>query len=629
MDVNAVLQAVQRASLEGLDSFARSLIGERLPTNYIQSLSDKDKIDALRACLLVYIITATMIVPREFQLEAVLATLNDRDSVITAGTGCGKTLCLILPIILRPDTISMTISPLKRLQITQVKECLKYGISTISINEDTPNDASTWQSIRTGKFNHLIVSPEQLFIFNGRLPRLARLIRQDGSFIKRIKRVHGKLGELRVLLSKGTTFQALSATLPPYILSAVKHELLIPSDNLSLTLSTNRPNITYAVTPLIGGPRNFHNFDCLIPLNYAIPMIIPKTLIFHDNELEAVNAAAYNNSRLPKALQNHGVVKHYHSNMSPEYLQQTYEDFASDNGSCRILHATAASTDLNIRCVSVVIQYGVPRNMSEAAQRRGRAAWDDDIFGLFLMMVEPWALELELTDKHDDDNDPDKPYAGVIKKNSSKQDRTGCAVLRYIQSKMCLREFYAKYLRDETPAGDIEQPHPLFDFTDAFPLALHYISQYCCDRHSSNHDFNLSQFFLGPMYTGGIVATTSQPMKHRRNQLRDENERDLLHERLSDWRAQEHALDPLRSVWPITWICDDNDLELLSKTHPNNLRSARDITNILHETEEWGETYGQRLLEVINQFTSERQQARNLESVAKRACISRLDDKQT
>ncbi|KAG1767763.1 hypothetical protein EDD22DRAFT_772932, partial [Suillus occidentalis] len=55
---------------------------------------------------------------------------------------------------------------------------------------------------------------------------------------------YSKLGELRVLLSKGTTFQALSATLPPHILSAIKHELLIPSDNLSLTLSTNRPNIT-------------------------------------------------------------------------------------------------------------------------------------------------------------------------------------------------------------------------------------------------------------------------------------------------------------------------------------------------------------------------------------------------
>jgi hypothetical protein len=108
--------------------------------------------------------------------------------------------------------------------------------------------------------------------------------------------------------------------------------------------------------------------------------------------------------------------------------------------------------------------------MSEAGQRGGRAARDDEICGLFLMMVEPWGLELELTEEHDDVNDPDKPYVEVVKKNSSKQDRTGCATLRYIQSKMCLREFYAKYLHDETPSGDIKQPCHC-DFTDAFLIS--------------------------------------------------------------------------------------------------------------------------------------------------------------
>jgi superfamily II DNA/RNA helicase len=83
-------------------------------------------------------------------------------------------------------------------------------------------------------------------------------------------------------------------------------------------------------------------------------------------------------------------------------------------GNDRIKILIFALQGLDIRCVSIVIQYGVPRNMSEAAQRGGRAARDDETFGLFLMMVEPWALELELTDKHDDINDPDKPYAGMM-----------------------------------------------------------------------------------------------------------------------------------------------------------------------------------------------------------------------
>ncbi|KIK37430.1 hypothetical protein CY34DRAFT_92738, partial [Suillus luteus UH-Slu-Lm8-n1] len=52
-----------------------------LPTEYIQTLSDIDRMDALWACLIVFVLTATIIIPCQFQLEASLATLNGRDSV--------------------------------------------------------------------------------------------------------------------------------------------------------------------------------------------------------------------------------------------------------------------------------------------------------------------------------------------------------------------------------------------------------------------------------------------------------------------------------------------------------------------------------------------------------------------
>ncbi|KAG0695545.1 hypothetical protein DFH29DRAFT_780248, partial [Suillus ampliporus] len=53
---------------------------------------------------------------------------------------------------------------------------------------------------------------------------------------------YGKLSELCVLLSKGTVFQALSATLLPHILSTVKHQLMMPPDHIHLALSANRQN---------------------------------------------------------------------------------------------------------------------------------------------------------------------------------------------------------------------------------------------------------------------------------------------------------------------------------------------------------------------------------------------------
>ncbi|KAF8552162.1 hypothetical protein OG21DRAFT_1385871, partial [Imleria badia] len=53
---------------------------------------------------------------------------------------------------------------------------------------------------------------------------------------------YGKLAEFRVLLPKGTPFQALSATLPPHILSTITRELMISPNHEALRLSSNRPN---------------------------------------------------------------------------------------------------------------------------------------------------------------------------------------------------------------------------------------------------------------------------------------------------------------------------------------------------------------------------------------------------
>jgi superfamily II DNA helicase RecQ len=210
-------------------------------------------------------------------------------------------------------------------------------------------------------------------MFNGHLPpsRLARLIRQDRSFKSRIRRVHideghniytaglshhgepafrpayGRLGDFRVLLPRGTPFQVLSATLPPHILAVVKRELNLAPDYLHIQLSTNRPNITYGATSLTTSLSNFHNLNFLLPPHLHPPMQGPKTLIFHDSKLEATNAALHVDSRLPVHLRNQGIVKHYHSDMSVKYLQRTYEDFSSLNGTCRILHATAGASTVS------------------------------------------------------------------------------------------------------------------------------------------------------------------------------------------------------------------------------------------------------------------------------------------
>jgi ATP-dependent helicase YprA (DUF1998 family) len=159
-----LVQGIQGAALDLLERTASDLIQNRLPTEYLATLSDNAKVDALRACLIIWVLTRGAVVPRVFQLQASLAMLQQRDSIIMAGTGSGKTLCLLIPMLLRPGSISITISPLKRLQTSQVRfliikvtvnireqvheqvlECQKYAISTIAINEDTPDDPKLWE----------------------------------------------------------------------------------------------------------------------------------------------------------------------------------------------------------------------------------------------------------------------------------------------------------------------------------------------------------------------------------------------------------------------------------------------------------------------------------------------------
>jgi hypothetical protein len=79
----SVAQAVLDYTTDELQLHAPQEIGDRLPNDYITSLSHNDKIDALRACLIIHCLTSCNIVPRVFQLEASLAVLNRKDVIVT------------------------------------------------------------------------------------------------------------------------------------------------------------------------------------------------------------------------------------------------------------------------------------------------------------------------------------------------------------------------------------------------------------------------------------------------------------------------------------------------------------------------------------------------------------------
>ena len=121
-------------------------LNAQLPTQFLDTLNEKDKTICYCATLLCHMVCKQ--VPREMQLRTVLADVNGKDCLVSAGTGSGKTLPIALKILLDDPTrnrISLTVSPLKRLQTTQENDFnTRYRIPTVVINEDTPRDDAWW-----------------------------------------------------------------------------------------------------------------------------------------------------------------------------------------------------------------------------------------------------------------------------------------------------------------------------------------------------------------------------------------------------------------------------------------------------------------------------------------------------
>jgi hypothetical protein len=122
----------------------------KLPTKFLDSLDDLDRVLCFRSTLLCYYAMNGAQIPHEMQLQAVLVDQHGKDYLVAAGTGSGKTLPMAINILLDDPSkhlITITISPLKRLQSTQENDFnTRYGIPTVVINEDTPRDDTWWNA---------------------------------------------------------------------------------------------------------------------------------------------------------------------------------------------------------------------------------------------------------------------------------------------------------------------------------------------------------------------------------------------------------------------------------------------------------------------------------------------------
>ncbi|KIK01318.1 hypothetical protein K443DRAFT_57785, partial [Laccaria amethystina LaAM-08-1] len=114
-NTNKALQEIRDLPVPLLKSAFEILIpADRAPTTaFWAPYNDKERSIGMRACLLLWTSTNFQLVPQEFQLEATVAIMTGKDSLVDVGTGYGKTLCMIIHCLLDPENLSVIISPLK------------------------------------------------------------------------------------------------------------------------------------------------------------------------------------------------------------------------------------------------------------------------------------------------------------------------------------------------------------------------------------------------------------------------------------------------------------------------------------------------------------------------------------
>ncbi|KAJ7839505.1 P-loop containing nucleoside triphosphate hydrolase protein [Mycena leptocephala] len=609
--MTATLGVIRLLDSEDVIRFSRIVIPPYLrPTfAFLNTLSNEDHIMALRACLLVFTVTRGRLVPHDLQLEAGLAAMNGKECFVIARTGWGKTLCIAIPLLLRPGRISITISPLKRLQMMQVSDFLnKFGIATVAVNEDTPNCPVLWSAISAGQIPHLIVQPEQFELHHGHLPKMARLL-HDHKFVSQIGGVtvdechntyiagstvngrkpfrpsYGALPQLRIRLGTSTAWSFLSATVPPHIYNYIHDTFAIGPNPTIIRVSTNRPNLIYATHVLVGGRGSIQNLDLIIPDVFHPPMRLPKIVIFHGNKAETCVARQHLDSRLPKALQNLGIVRHYHADMSREYLEETYSSFADPDGRTLILNATAgAGEGLDVAGIDGVIIYGIVADIPTKSQWDGRAGRSTSREAFCVHMIEPWVPEIDTSQMVMDADDPDRPFSDVAltKKHPTKQERTGRASIHHATSSECERVLKAAYYRDESPD------------------ALTFTGRWCCDSSAHlGNTFTLEQLFLGPVYT---TPAAPEPAKRKRNVYRPTKDRPELEELIMSWRTDIHGRFNLRAIRPPTFILDADAIKKLVMAPASSITSPQAITALLKQSPEWAYMWAESLFDVVSKY---------------------------
>ena len=366
---------------------------------------------------------------REGQKQAILQVLEGLDTMCIMPTGGGKSICYQIPAMVLPG-VTLVVSPLISLMKDQVDTLNQLGIPATYINSSLTMSESRERLQNLSAYKLLYVAPERLespdfveAISKVEIPLLAiDEAHCISSWGHDFRPSYMNIGYTLARLPKRPIVLALTATATSHVQQDICRLLRIPPEQTIMT-TFERRNLAFEV---LKGEDNRR--------------FLTKFVKENSHEVGIIYAATRKDvDSIYELLKKQGIsVAKYHAGLSPEERQQYQEDFLFDR--VNVVVATSAfGMGIDKSNVRYVIHYQLPKNMESYYQEAGRAGRDSlDSRCIILYSSQDVQVQRFLIDQS---TDPHRKAAELEKLQ---------AMVDYCHTEGCFPNYILNYFGEET-----------------------------------------------------------------------------------------------------------------------------------------------------------------------------------
>jgi ATP-dependent DNA helicase RecQ len=381
---------------------------------------------------------------KEKQIDLINCFIRKEDSIGVLPTGYGKSICYILPYLLRKKNV-IVISPLISLMEDQRRKLNEKGINTISFNSakhfDSFNDKLHIKQLKTKEFTGILYFSPESFMNNQSLIEL--LLSKKLISLFAIDECHcitswsdfrsnyAELGIIRSLIDDSYKVPIMALTATATIDTIIKIQSNL---DLDITYKNGKENIIKGSFAKDKLSISFQKKIDITIDSMSIKTLIKthncKTIIYCKTKKETENIS----DRLNKLGIN---VKYYHAGLDTKSRTIVQEEFT--NGTIDVITATIAfGMGIDIPTIYLVIHYGISKDIESYYQEIGRAGRDGSESTCHLFWSE-------------DDFRLNKYFISLIKDPELKQSQSIKIkqVQDFIYSNQCRMKFMLNYFSEQ------------------------------------------------------------------------------------------------------------------------------------------------------------------------------------